>query len=203
MNIKTIFFDLGGVLINFSHEKMCRNIAEFCGLDLGLVKTHLFEKGLSERYEKGDIDSNTLHQHFCNLSGQSLSLPGLMDATSQIFSQKAEMPPILERCKQQGIQLILLSNTCEPHFLQARKQFPFLSLFDGFILSYEVGARKPEKKIYDAALELANCPKEQCLYTDDVQEYVDAAIKFGIDSHLFKESVGLEEFLEKRGYKTL
>jgi len=198
MSIKTIFFDLGGVLINFSHEKMCQNIAEICDLDLDLVKAHLFEKKLSEKYERGAIDSETLHKHFCQLSKKPLEFEGLMQATSSIFSLKEEMPPILEALKKQNIALILLSNTCEAHFSQVDKQFPFLKLFDGFILSYEVKARKPEKTIYEAALEMSQMEADQCFYVDDVLEYVEAARDFGIDSHHFEGAPNLISSLEKR-----
>lgn len=198
MSIKTIFFDLGGVLINFSHETMCQNLAHYCDLDLDLVKAHLFEKNLSEEYERGAIDSKTLHEHFCQLSKKKLDYEGLLQATSSIFSLKEEMPPILEALKKQNITLILLSNTCEAHFWQVEKQFPFLKLFDGFILSYEVKARKPEKTIYDKALELAQAQPDECLYVDDVLEYVEAAKDLGIDSHHFEGAENLISVLEKR-----
>ena len=199
MPIKTLFFDLGGVLINFSHEKMCRNIAQYCGLDPEIVRTHLFEKKLAEDYERGRIDSKTLYQLFRSLSGKALVFEELMHAASDIFSLKNETPELLEACKRQNLSLFLLSNTCEPHFFHAQKQFDFLKLFDGFILSYEVGARKPEKKIYDEALRRAQSPSEECFYVDDVSEYVEAAKGFGIDSHLFKEADDLTLVLEKRG----
>jgi len=198
MKIKTIFFDLGGVLINFSHEKMCQNLAQFCDLDTGLVKAHLFEKKLSEEYERGAIDNETFHKHFCQLSKKNLNFEGLMQAASSIFSLKEEMPPILEELKKQNIALILLSNTCEAHFWQVQKQFPFLKLFDGFVLSYEVKARKPEKTIYDAALKLAQVSADQCFYVDDVVEYVEAAKGYGIDSHHFDGAPNLIASLEKR-----
>ncbi|NGX37578.1 MAG: D-ribitol-5-phosphate phosphatase [Chlamydiae bacterium] len=199
MSIKTLFFDLGGVLINFSHEKMCQNIARYCDLDLDIVKTHLFEKKLAEDYERGAITSQTLHKHFSQLSGKMLVHDGLMEAASDIFSLKKETPALLEACKRKNISLILLSNTCEPHFCRVQKQFDFLKLFDGFVLSYEVGARKPEKKIYDEALKLANCPIKECFYVDDVAEYIEAARGFGIDSHLFEGADGLIMTLEKKG----
>ncbi|NGX26121.1 MAG: hypothetical protein K940chlam6_00032 [Chlamydiae bacterium] len=81
--IKTIFFDLGGVLINFSHEKMCHNIAHFCGLELDLVKTHLMEKNLGEDYERGTIDSHTVHEYFMQLAKHPLDFHGLLKAAAR------------------------------------------------------------------------------------------------------------------------
>jgi len=199
MTIKTIFFDLGGVLINFSLHKMCQNIADFCGLDLDVVKTHLFEKNLGEKYEKGIIDSQVLHEHFSQLSGRPLNFAGLMEAAAKIFSPKREMLAILKKLKKNHIRLYLLSNTCEAHFSYIKKEYQFLNFFDGHVLSYQVGARKPEKKIYNAAFELAKTPIENCFYVDDIAEYVETALKFGLDSHLFLGANHLLQALEKKG----
>ncbi len=196
--MRTVFFDLGGVLVNFSHEKMCQNIAHFCGLNLDLVKAHLFEKNLGEDYERGQIDSHTIHQHFMQLTKRPLDFDGLLEAASSIFSPKEEMLPILEELKKQEISLFLLSNTCEAHFWYVQKHYPFLKLFDGFVLSYEVKARKPEEAIYDAALEMSGAHKSQCFYVDDIAEYVAAAKSYGIDSHHFEGAEKLTAALEKR-----
>lgn len=198
MPIKTIFFDLGGVLINFSHEKMCENIAQCCQIDNDLVRAHLFKKGLGEQYERGEIDSHTIHKHFCQLSGIALDFAELMEAAASIFSPKKEMPPILENLKKQNISLFLLSNTCDAHFRYVKKHYKFLELFDGYILSYEAASRKPEKTIYETALQISRTPVEECFYTDDVPEYVDAALSYGIDSHLFEHSDGLVRALGDR-----
>jgi len=196
--IETIFFDLGGVLIDFSHEKMCQNIASYTGLTLDFVKEKIFTEKIGEKYEKGNLSSQDLFQFFSDLSSKSLEFDLLMEATASIFSEKREMPSILQKLKEQNISLFLLSNTCEAHFWYVKKNFPFLSLFDGFVLSYEVGARKPAKEIFKAALEKGQTPVEKCFYTDDVAEYVDAAKKLGLDSHHFQGAEGLERALANR-----
>ncbi|MFD7018585.1 HAD-IA family hydrolase [Streptomyces sp. NPDC059161] len=41
-------------------------------------------------------------------------------------------------------------------------------LFDGLVLSFEVGARKPERRIFEAAAELAGVAPGECLLVDDI-----------------------------------
>jgi len=199
MTIDTLFFDLGGVLINFSHEKMCQNIADLCDLDCNLVKGHLFEKNLGEMYERGVIDSKTLYEYFCGLSNHSFSFDDLMMAASDIFQIKEEMPPLLESLKKQSFRLFLLSNTCQAHIDYVKKHFSFLDLFDGLVLSYEVAARKPEPEIFKAALEKAQTSAPQSFFIDDVESHVKAAEKCGIDSHHFVGKEELKLALAKRG----
>ncbi len=67
-----------------------------------------------------------------------------------------------------------------------------------FILSYEVKARKPDKAIFDAALELGDAKPEESFYIDDIPEYVDAAKSYGIHSHAFTGAKDLIDALEKQ-----
>lgn len=199
MHTETYFFDLGGVLIDFSHQRMCENIAKLCDVPPSFVETRLFQEGLSDAYERGDLDSADIHREMEALAQKPLHFKELIDACSNIFSPKPEMAALLEELKAKGARLILLSNTCKAHFDKVKAQFAFLELFDGCILSYEVGARKPEKKIFDAALEMGETPIQRCFYIDDVAEYVVAAKAMGLDGHHFKGVKELCKAIQERG----
>ena len=77
------------------------------------------------------------------------------------------------------------------------RQFEFFAAFDRPILSFEWGARKPERKIFEAALEIAGCRPEECFYTDDIVAYIEAARELGMKAEpfttvaAFKEQIGL------------
>ena len=203
MEIETLFFDLGGVLIDFSLEKMCVNLAHYCGVDIQKIKKKLFDDGLSIAYERGVIDSHDIFASLCEVSAHPLDYNELLSQIAQIFTPKPEMAALIEELKAGGARLILLSNTCEAHFWHAQKYFGFLDLFDDFTLSYEVKARKPEQAIYDDALLKGQTPIEKCFYIDDISEYVEAAKTYGIDSHHFTDCATLRKALVKRGCKGL
>jgi putative hydrolase of the HAD superfamily len=67
------------------------------------------------------------------------------------------------------------------------------------ILSYEVGAMKPDPRIFERAIELAGCLPEECFYTDDIAEYVEAARRMGIDAVQFQSCAQLEREMVSRG----
>jgi putative hydrolase of the HAD superfamily len=195
--IKTVFFDLGNVILFFDHQLMCRQVADFCHLPPEAILPLLHTQG--DAYERGAIDSRALHAHLSELSGKKLDFHGLMNAFSDIFQPNVAMVSIVKSLKRQHIPLYLLSNTCEAHFDFAYTHFPLLHLFDGYILSYEVNARKPEDKIFEAALSKASCAKEECFYIDDVPEYVDAARKLKIDAEVYTHPELLLTQLNARG----
>ena len=60
-----------------------------------------------------------------------------------------------------------------------RRNFPFFSNFTGYILSYEVGAMKPDAKIYEDLEKMAGKVGADVLYLDDRQENVDGGAARG------------------------
>jgi FMN phosphatase YigB (HAD superfamily) len=195
---KTIFFDLGNVLLFFDHKKMCTQASTLTGVKEERVYELMLGRG--DLYERGGIDSCTLHREITEESQRTIEFNALMTALSDIFQPN---PPVIElamRLKAQGHPLFLLSNTCEPHFIFAKTRFPFLSAFDGYVLSYEVQARKPEKKIFESALSIAKCAPSDCFYTDDILSYVESARELHIDAEQYTHPQTLEYHLSSRGF---
>jgi HAD superfamily hydrolase (TIGR01509 family) len=194
---RTIFFDLGNVLIFFDHGKMCQQAASLSGLDLRVVEN--FMQNYADLYERGSVNSQTLYEEFNKMAQKKLHFEALMHALSDIFRPNEEVISIAQTLKQKGHRLFLLSNTCEAHFAFASSQFPFLKRFDGHVLSYQVGARKPEKKIYEKALEIAGCQNKECFYTDDILPYVESARSMQIDAEQYTSPQTLAQHLHTRG----
>jgi FMN phosphatase YigB (HAD superfamily) len=49
------YFDLGKVLLDFSIERMCQQLADLAGVDVPRVKEAVFDSQLQARYERGEI----------------------------------------------------------------------------------------------------------------------------------------------------
>jgi len=195
---RTIFFDLGNVLIFFDPQKMCRQIAALSSLSEQHVHDVMLQYG--DLYERGSVDSRTIHDEFCRMAQKQIHFDTWIDAVSDIFEPNLEVIAIAHLLKEKGHCLFLLSNTCSAHFNRALSQFPFLKIFDGYVLSYEVGARKPEKKIYEKALEIAGCQnRKHCFYTDDILSYVESARSLDIDAEQYQSPQELTQHLHARG----
>jgi HAD superfamily hydrolase (TIGR01509 family) len=82
----------------------------------------------------------------------------------------------------------------------ASGRFPFLNrFFEQTVLSFEVGAMKPEQAIYDAAVSRAGLPAKEVFFTDDRQENVEGARAAGLDAVLFTSAEELQQELSTRG----
>ncbi|MCX6989560.1 MAG: HAD family phosphatase [Chlamydiae bacterium] len=197
---RTVFFDLGNVILLFCHQKMCSNLAEVCGLPLETIQTALLKSHLGDLYERGLLNDAQLHQKICEQFSIDIHPADFFQAMSDIFTLNEPIVPIIEELKKNGIELILLSNTCPAHFNYALKNYPILQLFDKYVLSYEVGARKPEPEIFLHALSLSSSEIKNCFYTDDIEEFVKSAKTLGIDAHTFTTTTKLSDALLVRDF---
>ena len=96
-------------------------------------------------------------------------------------------------------RLVLLSNTNALHFAMIRANYGrLIRHFHDLVLSYEVGAMKPNRKIYDTAVARAGCEPGECFYTDDIAEYIEAARALGIDAVQFESREQIERAMRAR-----
>jgi HAD superfamily hydrolase (TIGR01509 family) len=89
----------------------------------------------------------------------------------------------------------LLSNTSEPHVAWLRERYPqSLDVFDHCVLSYEVGAEKPDLAIYRMVESVSGQPPESHVFFDDRPDNVEGARAAGWQAYQF---VGVEECRER------
>jgi len=78
-----------------------------------------------------------------------------------------------------GHRLILFSNTNAIHCPWMFDQFPEFSLFNGAVLSFEVGSIKPHPEIYQYAIDSHALVPSEVLYIDDLPDNIAAGKRFG------------------------
>src|SRR5690606_14878171 len=120
------------------------------------------------------------HRAFQQAVQQTIPLEKLRHAASDIFTLNEPIVPVLDALKARGIRLVLLSNTSAFHFEFIQRRWDVLQRFDDFVVSYKVGAIKPEPAIFEAALRAIHCRPHECFYTDDIPAYIEMARRFGL-----------------------
>ena len=197
--IQTCLLDMGNVLVRFSHERMCAQIGQLCNKTAAEIRALLFDTGLQIDFECGRYSEHEFHAKMESLVGVPLELDALRRAGSDIFELNDGIPRLLEELQAANQRLVLLSNTSVSHINWVRDQFDVLDGFDALVLSYEVGAVKPDPAIFDAALEQIECPPEECFFTDDIAGNIEAARRFGLQAEVFTEVAKLRRDLSARG----
>ena len=199
--IEAFLFDMGNVLINFSHARMFAQAAEILGVPVEEIRDYFSMPGAMAAYDRGDLSDEEMLLEMERLSGQPVDRRRLAQAVSDIFEPSPGMEEMLAELKRQGYRLVLLSNTCRPHIELVREKFPIYHLLDDHVLSFEVRACKPERAIFEAALQKAGVPAERIFYTDDIPAYVAAGREFGFQAEVFTGVEALKKQLAERGIR--
>ena len=162
--IQSVLFDMGKVLVDFSHDRMCSQVAAVSGQPVDRIRQLLIHEGLQWSLELGQIDETEFAQRFNDRMNASVETPELLHALSDIFTPVSGMEDLVARLASTDLRLILLSNTCRAHLEHIRSHFHVLSYFDAVTVSYEVGAMKPDEAIYLDAIAKAGCRPDECFY---------------------------------------
>jgi putative hydrolase of the HAD superfamily len=84
----------------------------------------------------------------------------------------------VRRARDSGIRTALVSNSWGSGAYE-RERFP--DLYDEVVISGEVGARKPEPRIYLQTAERLRVQPPECVFVDDLLQNVEGAKAVGMD----------------------
>ncbi len=172
--IRFVYFDINGCLVRFFHQAFSR-LAQETGVAGDQIETTFWH--YNDAVCRGEMTMADFNMAFATRLGVG-SLDWLkyyLDAVEPISEMQAFLPWAVEH-----YQVGLLSNIM-PGFIEALQAagkiptLPFYSVID----SSQVGAIKPEVKIYQAAQDKSGVSPEQILFVDDSRTNLMAAEKLG------------------------
>ena len=174
-----VVFDLGKVLVDFDYTISAKKVAARSAITIENLHDFLSSSPLLVQLESGLL---TPHQFYTEIQ-KATGFTGSADEFTNYFADIfAPMPPMVElhaALRKRQIPTYIFSNTNDIAIGHIRRQYPFFGNFDGYILSYEVGAMKPQAKIYEALEKLCGRRGAEIFYIDDRLENVQAGAARG------------------------
>ena len=174
-----LLVDYGGVLttnVFASFEAFCRNE----GLDPHLVATH-FRSNPEARQLLFDLEVGTLTEE--EFEPRFAAVIGVTEPASLIdrlfggMRTDHAMMNAVRAAKDAGVRTGLISNSWGKGRYD-RSQFP--ALFDGVVISGEVGVRKPDPRIYELGAEAIGLEPAACVFVDDLGANLKPARELGM-----------------------
>ncbi len=196
---KSVILDLGLTIVPIDFSRGYAALAGRCALPDAEVRRRIAESGLVEPFETGQIEPEVFASQFSAVLDMDVDYSTFCGLWSTIFTPGSLIPEEMVEGLAARYRLVLLSNTNAIHFEMIQNNYPILRHFHAFVLSYRVGAMKPDPRIYRAAIAEAGCPPEECFFADDVASYVQGARAAGIDAVQFRSAEQLETDLAARG----
>lgn len=201
--IRAIVFDFGNVVAFFDHRRAARQLARYGALPAETVYQHLFGGPLEDDYESGRLTTAEYIGQVRRLCGLRCTDEELGAAFADIFWPNEEVIRLLPYIKPH-YRLLLGSNTNELHAVHFLKQFAEpLRLFDGLVLSHEVGLRKPGRGFFEHCQRLAGCADRECLFIDDLLANVEGARACGWHGLVYESTEALVRRLAELGIEGL
>lgn len=195
---QAIVFDFGGVVAHTDRDTVREfltkyfEISKIAASNLYHDWRHAIAKGKEEQqfwteYAEGakqPLAGNWLEQW------EVVKLSGVKPITGVLA--------IIDNLKQQGYRVAMLSNVTKEH-AELIQKLGYYKLFHPLLLSYEIGARKPDPRAYEILLLALNLPAKKCLFIDDKLTNVRAAKNCGMDAIIFISTPQLQRELLHRG----
>ena len=176
-----IVFDLGNTIIRFDHNISAAKIANLCRCDTKKIYDIFFDSDITRDFEKGLLSPREFYKRAADLLGIKVPYRDFVLIWNDIFWEDEGACDIAKSLKG-SYRLFLLSNVNRLHFEHIQKKFAIIKIFDEMILSFMIGAIKPDRLIFEEAIRRAGGDKDEMLYIDDRQDLVAAAAGLGIDS---------------------
>lgn len=167
-NMKWVFFDIGSTLVDESkcYEKRYAEAVENTDITYEEFKNKVI--AFSKQNLKGDHEA-VKHYH--------LTLPEWHKELEFLYP---EAKPVLEKLKEKNFKLGIIANQ-SPGTEERLKSWNILKYFDVIAASAEEGIAKPDLRIFEIALEKANCkPQNAVMIGDRLDNDIVPANKIGM-----------------------
>jgi len=201
--VKTLFLDIGGVLLTdgWARDSRHKAIKHF-----GLQKD---EKEISERhamnFDTYELDSTTLDEYLDNTIFYKKRNFKKKDFIEMMFSNSLPLPGAIDYFmdlkKKNGLRVIACSNEARDLNEYRIKKYKLDLLFDSFVSSCYVGMRKPDPGMYRMASDISFTPFENAVYVDDRIIYIEYAQSLGLPSLHYTGVESAKKYFKKQGLK--
>ncbi|MBI2659589.1 HAD-IA family hydrolase [Candidatus Woesearchaeota archaeon] len=193
--IKAILFDSGGVIVDQrlwferlnkifrpkNKKKFWREInIEAIPLCKNLISEKVFWKRIAKLNKK---DIKKIPKNLWRLGYENLT------------KVKHDVLAIAQKLKKK-YKIGIVSNSIAYHEKINKKRGTY-NLFDAVILSHKVGLTKNNKKIFFLAAKKLKVKPKECIFIDDVKDFVDVAKSVGMAGIVFKNSKQLKSDFKK------
>ena len=193
--VKVILFDIGGTYLEGSFVDFMNQSYKVLGID----KTFSIDKEVTfdSDYNRGKISAEECFRKVFDTSISHDQMKDIMDIWTSTWNPTTEMTDFVTKLTGK-YTLGVLSNSDIVNTERYRREGIY-SPFDMFVLSHEEGFLKPEKEIYDIALERAGCSAEECVFIDDQENVRVPAREMGMKTVQFTSFSQMKEDLAKLG----
>ena len=194
-----IILDMGNVLLEWNKDKILRGVIK-TEKDFMILDKAIFQSGLWERLDLGTLTREELVLKVVSMIGSIYqekvqevvwNWPSYIEIYTEVF-------PLLVRLKEKGHRIFVLSNTSPVFYELLEEQLsPLNEILDGFVLSCDIKAIKPDPKMFEEILHKYQLDPANCVFLDDIADNTKMAESLGIRAYQVKQRSDVVDILKK------
>jgi putative hydrolase of the HAD superfamily len=201
--VKTLFLDIGGVLLTDGWGRDSRAKAfEHFGLQEDKDQINERHDLNFDTYELGRM---TFDKYLDNSVFYKKRKFSREDFIAFMFQQSKALPGAIEYFTElkskHGLKVIAVSNEARELNEYRIKTYKLHDLFDAFVSSCYIGMRKPDPLMYKMASDISFTPYKHAVYIDDRSIYIESARNMGIPSLHYTGIDSAKKHFETSGLK--
>lgn len=190
--IKTIIFDLGGVIIDIDYN-LTKDAFENLGIDdFNKYYSQASQTGIFDDYEVGKVSTAIFINTLLDLLPKGTTANQIVHAWNAMIKEiPASNIELIKTLKSKGYQVGILSNTNETHIDYFERKLhkhgiqKLNKIADFVHYSSVLGKRKPDVDTFKTVCELHQLNPVKTLFIDDSIQHIEGAKKIGLNTYHF------------------
>jgi epoxide hydrolase-like predicted phosphatase len=197
MTIHAVIWDLGGVLVRTEDYTRRDALAERLGMTRHELEDVFFGGESGEAAQRGEI---SFKQHLENIRQRlGLSASQMRAFTDDFWGNDYVDRELIDyiRSLKENYKIGLLSNAFSDLHRMLTQVWDIDDAFDELVISAEVGIVKPDRRVYEIALERLDVAPPESVFIDDFQHNIEGARAVGMHGVHFRSPEQARADLER------
>ena len=183
ITIKTIIFDLGGVLIDWNPEYLYLDIFGGDRVKMNAFFEHVCTMDWNENQDAGYPLAQATEDRIALFPEYEILIKKYYGQWEEMLGEpiSGSVQVLKKLIENPNFRVVALTNWSAETFPVALKRFDFLHWFEGIVVSGTEKTRKPYSEIYQITLDRFNIDPSEALFIDDNLRNIKGAKKLGIN----------------------
>ncbi|HEY1641291.1 MAG TPA: HAD family phosphatase [Streptosporangiaceae bacterium] len=197
--VSAVVFDIGGVLLDWDPRHLYRQLIAD-PQELADFLDRICTRDWHRAHDLGADITESCRQLARQHPGQAELIMAWAERGEEMIAGQIDgTVEVLAELRADGTPCFALSNMEPAAFEVRRARFPFLTWFDGCVISGYEGVAKPDREIFEILLRRHDLDPARTVFVDDLQHNVAAAAGLGITGVQFAGPAGLRRDLRALG----
>ena len=192
--IEAITFDLDGVYFPNGKANFISGLGKLGVSEDEAKRVFLKSPQMNQEYKNGKMTDEEFWSWAISEWKLSQTWQEVVNLMIEGYDVNENVVATVKSLREKGYKTAICSNNFPARVNGLQQKFGFLDNFDVSVFSFEVGASKPDRRIFEALAKKSGVEPSSIVFADDNPDNLVGAKEVGITTFLYE---GFEKYLEQ------